>query len=304
MKKTARFLLVILLTALSLSGFSQELKCRVSVNATQLQSNNRRLFGLLETEISRFMNGRSWTGRNYSVEERIECSLFLNMSGESGNDFRGTLQIQVERPVFGATYKTLLLNYVYQLIEFSYIESETLEYNETTFTSNLASILAYYAWLIVGLDADTFSPMGGTPWFTKAEAVVANAQNAREKGWKAFDGSGNRNRYALVQNLLDSKYRGLRTFLYEYHRSGLDKLSQSVADGRASALESVMQLKDVHSSRPDSYMVWIQLLCDAKADEWVNLFSSLSEMEKQTTALMLKQMNPSNISKYDRLTKP
>ncbi len=304
MKKTARFLLVILLTALSLSGFSQELKCRVSVNATQLQSNNRRLFGLLETEISRFMNGRSWTGRNYSVEERIECSLFLNMSGESGNDFRGTLQIQVERPVFGATYKTLLLNYVDQLIEFSYIESETLEYNETTFTSNLASILAYYAWLIVGLDADTFSPMGGTPWFTKAEAVVANAQNAREKGWKAFDGSGNRNRYALVQNLLDSKYRGLRTFLYEYHRSGLDKLSQSVADGRASALESVMQLKDVHSSRPDSYMVWIQLLCDAKADEWVNLFSSLSEMEKQTTALMLKQMNPSNISKYDRLTKP
>ena len=304
MRKAARFLLVLLFTALSLSGFSQELKCRVSVNATQLQSNNRRLFGLLETEISRFMNGRSWTGRNYSVEERIECSLFLNMSGESGNDFRGTLQIQVERPVFGATYKTLLLNYVDQLIEFSYIESETLEYNETTFTSNLASILAYYAWLIVGLDADTFSPMGGTPWFTKAEAVVANAQNAREKGWKAFDGSGNRNRYALVQNLLDSKYRGLRTFLYEYHRSGLDKLSQSVADGRASALESVMQLKDVHSSRPDSYMVWIQLLCDAKADEWVNLFSSLSEMEKQTTALMLKQMNPSNISKYDRLTKP
>lgn len=304
MRKAARFLIVFMFTALSLSGFSQELKCRVSVNATQLQSNNRRLFGLLETEISRFMNGRSWTGRNYSVEERIECSLFLNMSGESGNDFRGTLQIQVERPVFGATYKTLLLNYVDQLIEFSYIESETLEYNETAFTSNLTSILAYYAWLIVGLDADTFSPMGGTPWFTKAEAVVANAQNAREKGWKAFDGSGNRNRYALIQNLLDSKYRGVRTFLYEYHRSGLDKLSQSVADGRASALESVMQLKDVHSSRPDSYMVWIQLLCDAKADEWVNLFSSLSEMEKQTTALMLKQMNPSNISKYDRLTKP
>jgi len=304
MKRFARIVLLLLLPLLSFSAIAQELKCRVSINTSQLQSNNRRLFGLLENEISRFMNGRSLTGQNYSVEERIECSLFLTLSGESGNDFRGMLQIQVERPVFGATYKTLLLNYIDQLVEFSYIESETLEYNETAFTSNLSSLLAYYAYLIIGLDADTFAPQGGTPWYTKAEAIVANAQNAREKGWKAFDGSGNRNRYALIQNLLDSKYRGVRAFLYDYHRLGLDKLSQSVTDGRAKALESVMLLKDVHASRPDSYMVWIQLLCDAKADEWIALFSKLSEMEKQTTALMLKQMNPSNITKYDRLTKP
>ena len=148
MKRFARIVLLLLLPLLSFSAIAQELKCRVSINTSQLQSNNRRLFGLLENEISRFMNGRSWTGQNYSVEERIECSLFLTLSGESGNDFRGMLQIQVERPVFGATYKTLLLNYIDQLVEFSYIESETLEYNETAFTSNLSSLLAYYASLI------------------------------------------------------------------------------------------------------------------------------------------------------------
>ena len=298
-----RCILIIFLTVYLFPVKAQELRCRVSMNTSQIQGSNRAVFNNLQAEISRFMNNRSWTGLSYEPEERIECSLFLTISDENNNTFRGTLQIQSERPVFGSSYKTVLLNYLDPLIEFSYVDNEVLEFNESSFTSNFTSLLAYYAYLIIGLDADSFSPMGGSLWFTKAEAVVSNAQNAKERGWKAFDGSGGRNRYTLVQNIMNNRYRDIRSFMYDYHRSGLDKLSQSVTEGRMKAMQSLSLLDKIYESRPDSYMVWIQLICDAKANEWANMFASLPESEKKNTVDLLKRLNPSNISLYESLFK-
>lgn len=305
LKKSSRiylFLLVVLLLTLSKPSYAQELRCNVQIVSEQVQGTNKKVFETLQQAIYEFMNNRNWTNNLYSNEERIECNMLFNIQDYVGSEFKGTLQVQSRRPVFNSSYTTVMLNYYDQNIQFSYVEFESLEFNETSFTSNLTSLLAYYAYIIIGLDYDSYALKGGSDFYKKAENIVNNAQNAREKGWKAFESTNNKNRYWLVQNLLDEKYSNVRTFLYKYHRTGLDRMAEKINEGRDEIAESLKLLQTVYRQRPDPYMHLMQVVFDAKNDEWVNVFSESFPEEKNRVVQLLKEIDPPNIPKYQKLT--
>ncbi len=286
---------------MGLSTYSQELNARVQISAQQLQGNtNRQVFSTLQKALFEFLNGRKWTNNVFSADERIECTFQINISQQVSSDrYKGTLQIQANRPVYGTNLNSVMLNYRDQDIEFEYVEHQSLEFNESTHTNNLMSIIAYWAYIIIGLDYDSFSPMGGTPFFTKAEAIVNNAQNAREKGWKSFEGQ--KNRYWIIQNLLDSKYGSVRNFYYTYHRHGLDKMMKSLPQGRTKVMEGLRMLQKVYREKPSPFMPILQITFDAKADEFINVFSEAPMNEKNMAYNILVEINPSNTNKYQRM---
>jgi len=279
----------------------QELKCNVQIVSEQIQGTNKKVFETLQSALYEFMNNRNWTNHIFSNEERIECNILINVQSYGAPDFSGTMQIQARRPVFGASYNTVLLNYLDQNIQFSYAEFEPLEFSETSFRSNLTSLMAYYAYLIIGLDYDSFAPKGGTEWLRKAETVVNNAQNAVEKGWKPFEASNNKNRYWLVQNLLDEKYSPVRDFIYKYHRLGLDKMSERPNEGRDEIAEALKLLQQVFRTKPDPYMHLMQVINDAKSDEWVNIFTESLPEEKTRVTKILKEIDAPNSNKYQKI---
>lgn len=283
--------------------YSQELKCNIQFVSEQVQGTNKKVFETLQQAAYEFVNNRSWTNNVFSSEEKIECNMLFNIQDYSGNDFKGTLQIQSRRPVFNSSYNTVLFNYLDQNIQFTYVEYESLEFNETSFTSNFTSILAYYIYIILGLDYDSYSYKGGTEYFRKAEAIVNNAQNTKEKGWKPFETSSNKNRYWLIQNILDEKYSPVREFLYKYHRLGLDRMSDKVNEGRDAIAESLKLLQQVYRQKPDAYMHLLTVINDAKHQEWIDIFKESFPEEKNRVVAILKEIDPSNISKYQQITR-
>ena len=279
---------------------AQELRCNISLNTQQVQGSNRSVTEALQTALHEFANTRVWTNNIFTTQERIECTMMLNITSFVGNEFTGTLSVQSRRPVFNSTFTTPMFNFVDNDLKFTYVEGQPLEFSDIAFTSNLTSIIAYYVYIIIGLDFDSFSPMGGTPFFQQAEAIVINAQQSSERGWRAHEGNY-RNRYWLVQNLLDSRYRGVREFTYRYHRLGLDRMSSRPNEARADISDYFRLLQDVHRRRPDQHMFLLQALFNAKSAEWVDIFSSGTPDEKTRVTRLLKEIDPPNIARYDRI---
>lgn len=299
--RNVRILLLWVCLAFPSMLLGQELKCNIQVVSEQIQGTNKKVFETLQTALYEFMNNRNWTNHIFSNEERIECNILINIQSYGAPDFSGTMQIQARRPVFGSSYNTVLLNYLDQNIQFSYAEFEPLEFSETSFKSNLTSLMAYYAYLIIGLDYESFALRGGTEYFRKAESIVNNAQNAVEKGWKPFEASNNKNRYWLIQNILDEKYSSVRDFIYKYHRLGLDKMSDRPNEGRDEISEDLKLLQQVFRTKPDPYMHLMQVINDAKSDEWVNLFTESVPEEKNRVVKILKEIDAPNTSKYQKI---
>jgi hypothetical protein len=283
---------------------AQELNCNVQVVSQQVQGTNKQVFITMQTALYEFLNTRAWTSNVFRTEERIECNILINITEQvSADEFRGTMQVQCRRPVYGSSYNTVLLNYMDNNIQFRYVEYQPLEFDENSFQSNLTSLLAFYAYYIIGLDYDSFSLLGGTEYFQKAEKIVDNAQGAAEKGWKAFDGKSNRNRYWLIKDVLDKNYEPVREFYYRYHRLGLDVMSTKPNDGRAEIAESLKLLQKVYRNKPDVYLLFLQLLFDAKSDEFVNVFSESFPDELNRVLAILSEIDPSNTQKYSKLKK-
>ncbi len=292
-------ILILLITSV-LSVDSQELRCNVQVITNQIQGTNKQKFTTLQRAIYEFMNGRSWTDHVFNSQERIEANIMINLTDEiSSDEFRGTIQIQSRRPVFNSSYNTVLFNYMDNNLHFRYTEHETLEFSENQHLSNLTSILAFYAYIIIGLDYDSFSINGGTEFFQKAETIVTNAQNASERGWKSFE--GNRNRYWLVSNLRDSKYAPIREFSYRYHRLGLDRMSERPAEARGEIAESLYLLQKIFREKPDPFMHLLQVVMDAKSDEMINVFSESNPDEARRVTALLREVDPANTPKYQRI---
>ncbi len=293
--------LVLLISATLSQAFSQELNARVQISAQQIQgSTNKEVFRTLQKSLFEFINNRQWTNNIYAPEERIECTFQINISElVSSDNYKGTMQIQANRPVFGTNLNTVLVNHRDVDIQFQYVEHDALEFNETTHGNNLTDIIAYWSYIILGMDYDSFSPKGGSEFFTKAETVVNNAQNAQEKGWKAFEGQ--KNRYWIIQNINDSKYSGIRDFMYQYHRLGLDKMGEKVTIGRSKIADSFKLLQKVYREKPNPYMPYLQLIFDAKADEFVNIFSEGPPDEINRVYNILTEINPANLSKYKKM---
>jgi Domain of unknown function (DUF4835) len=280
------------------TSVAQELNCQVQVLSSQIAGTDKRVFESMRTAIFEFMNTRKWTNETFKIEERIDCSILINITEKIGTDeFRGTLQIQARRPVYKTSYNTALLNFNDNDITFKYLESQPLEFVENTYTSNLTSILGFYAYYLIGLDYDSFSLNGGTPYLQKALAVVNNSQGSGYQGWKAFD--SNKNRYWLVNNMLDATFVSLRECMYNYHRKGLDVMAENKESGRAVILESLQELKKVHQVKPLSFS--LQVFFIAKADEIVNVFCGGFSDEKTRVVTMLNEIDPTNSNKYTKI---
>lgn len=281
----------------------QELKCNVQIVSQQIQGTNKQVFQTMQTAIYEFMNNTVWTNHVYNIDERIECNIMFNITEQlSADEFKGTLQIQSRRPVFNSNYNTVMLNYMDNNIHYRYVEFEPLEFDETKHLSNLTSILAYYAYIIIGLDYDSFSSMGGSPYYRKAENIVNNAQNAREAGWKSFETTDHKNRYWLINDIVDNKYSPIREFIYRYHRHGLDVMDEKVVEGRTVIAESLESLQKVYREKPDPFLHLLRLVLDAKADEFVNIFSASFVEEKNRVLTILNEIDPSNQPKYQKIS--
>ncbi|HNY58593.1 MAG TPA: DUF4835 family protein [Bacteroidales bacterium] len=300
--KTKLLVAALLMALAAGTAVSQELYCNVQVSAQKIQGSNREVFQNMQRDIYEFMNSMVWTDNIFSFSERIECNLLINLDEQlSADEFRGTIQIQLSRPVYNTTYESTVLNFVDNNFQFRYVEFQPLEFNPNSHTSNLVSVLAYYAYLLIGMDFDTYSQGGGTPYFQVAEKIVINAQNAPEQGWKPYDGSRNRNRYWLVKNILDSEYAGVRQFIYLYHLRGLDRMESDMTRARTEIYESLRRLQEVYRQRPDPFMYYMTVVLDAKADEIVNIFSQAFPEEKNRVVQVLTEIDPANETKYKKI---
>jgi hypothetical protein len=300
MKRTGFLLLLLLAVA---QAHSQELKCNIQVVSQQVQGTNKQVFQTLQNAMFEFMNNKVWTNHVFATEERIECTMMFNITEQlSADEFRGTLQVQARRPVFNTNYNTVMLNYMDNDIHFRYLEFEPLEFDLNSHISNLTSILAFYAYVILALDYDSFSFEGGSTYWQAAEKIVDNAQNAPEKGWKPFDNTSHRNRYWLVKDFIDKDYAPCREFIYRYHRLGLDTMDGKVVEGRAEIAASLELLQKVFRQKPDPFLQPMHIIFDAKADELVNVFSEGFVEEKSRAFQILNEIDQANASKYKAIT--
>ncbi len=279
---------------------AQDLNARVQVVSPRVQTTNKRIFQELETAMKDFLNGRKWTADDILPQERINCSFILNITTWDGsNTFSGELQVQSSRPVYNSTYSSTLLNILDKDIDFNYNEGQTIDFTDQNFQSNLASIMAFYAYVIVGMDYDSFSPLGGTPYFTAAQNVVINAQTSSYKGWKAFD--SNVNRYWLSENLNNKIYVPLRSLVYDYHRNGLDAMADNAGKGRKVIADLLPTLTNVDRTRVGSMLP--SVFFTAKSDELVSIFAKADGQQRVAAMNVLNQVDPSNGLKYQALQK-
>lgn len=294
----------IALSCCALSALANELRCTVTINSDQIQGSNKEMFNTLQQSIEEFVNNSKWTDLTFQEKERIECSMMLVVKSVSDNILKCEFTCQTRRPVFGTTYSTPLLNFQDRDFSFSYQEFDRLDFQTSTFTSNLTALVAYYCYLIIGYDMDSFSRLGGTPYFQMCENIVTAAQSAsldesEAKGWKAFD--SNRNRYALINNLMDEAFKPYRMFFYEYHRLGLDEMMNNVANARARIAAGLPVLKDASRARPATYVVTAFL--DTKNDELVNIFAGGTSEEKKKVYELLTDIDPTRQSIYDGINR-
>lgn len=282
----------------------QELRCTVTINSDQVPGSNKELFNTLKQSIEEYVNTMRWTNMTFQEKERIECSMLLVVKSVQDNVFTCEFTCQSRRPVFGSSYYTPLLNIKDNNFIFTYQEYDRLDYQQHTFTTNLTALLAYYSYLIIGHDMDSFSKLGGTPYFQSCESIVNSAQsasldNAEAEGWKAF--ASNRNRYALISNIMDEAFKKYRLFYYEYHRHGLDEMATNVANGRARIAKEIAVLKEVYNARPATYV--INTFLDAKNEELVNIFEQGTTDEKKQVYELLMDIDPTRQTTYNRISK-
>jgi len=294
-------LILFLFLSICVSTFSQELRCSVGVSSMEIEGTNKDVFITLQKAITEFMNNRRWTEMQFAVNERIECSINIIVSKQTTTEnFEARIQVQARRPVYGTSYNTTLLNFEDKEFSFIYREFEPLEFNENSFDSNLTAVLAYYAYLIIGLDSDSFSSFGGTPYFQKAENIVNMAQSTSESGWRAYSG---RNRYEIISNIMDERLRRYRDFYYQYYRLGLDEMAKNPANARARIAQSIIVLREVNNNKRSSMV--LQMFCETKKDELISIFSAsdVPDKEKKDVSALLIEIDPTNASKYEAITK-
>ena len=295
------FTLLILIVAVFFSSGSvvaQELNCQVSVLTPQLQETNKQIYETMQSQIREFMNSRKWTGDNFENNERIECSITLTINERVNTEnFKATLQVQSRRPVYKSSYNSPMINHQDQEFNFRYVQDQVLEFDENSIGTNLTAGLAYYAYIIIGLDYDSYSLEGGTPYFLKAQTIVSNAQQLNERGWKAFENQ--HNRFWLVENLLNAQFRPVRTCIYKYHRLGFDKMSTDIDGARSTVFEALKSLRSVYDTKPGSFLM--QFFFNAKSDEIVSLFKEGTPEEKTQVMQLLNLIDPGNIAKYNTI---
>ncbi len=287
---------ILSLLAVFFIGFAQaqELNCTVTVNADQVGGTNQQVFKTLQRSLTDFINKNDWTGQGYKNNERINCAMFINVSSYVSGNFTATLQVSASRPVYNSTYSTPILNLNDKEFEFTYNEFQNLTFNPAVFESNLISVITYYCFMIIGMDADTFALNGGTGYLETAQDVAGIAQTSGYKGWSGSD--GNSNRYFLVNDMLSSTYAPFREAVYKYNYEGMDIMNRDQKAGKEKIKEALMKLSEVHSVRPNSLMM--RVFFDAKADEVVSIFSGGPKIPITDLVDNLNRFSPINAAKW------
>lgn len=290
------------LMALYLPVSAQELVARVSINSSQVGSNvDRKVFQSLQNAMVTFLNNRKWSEEAYQQNEKINCNFLLTINEADNNVFKASLVVQAARPVFNSNYITPLINYHDRAITFRYVEFQPLEFNENRvsgsdgLSSNLTATLAFYVYVILGLDYNSFALRGGDPYFQKAQNIINNAPDGRDiVGWKAFDGQ--RNRYWLIENLTDSKYSMIHEAMYNYYRLGLDNMYENEGDARAAVLDAIGQFNTLNNDQQNSMIV--PFFFEGKSTEIVKIFRKAPPDEKQRVQEMMSRLDIENANLY------
>ena len=302
MRKIAFIVVLGLLSFALLPLSAQEINCTVTINTDQIEGTNKQVYATLKAGIEEYMNHNRWTNMTFAEHEKIECSMLIIVKTVSDNSYVCEMTLQSRRPVYGTTYTTPLLNFKDNTFNFTYQEYDRLDYQQNQFSTNLTAMLAFYCYLIIGHDLDSYQRLGGTPFFQICEEIVntcqtASMDNIEQKGWLAFD--SNRNRYALINNLLDEAFKKYRNYYYEYHRLGLDEMVNNVTNGRARIAEGLPVLREAYRARPATYV--INTFLDAKADELVDMFSKGTDKEKKAVYEILMDFDATRQNTYDKI---
>ncbi|MDP4289982.1 MAG: DUF4835 family protein [Bacteroidota bacterium] len=293
-----RLVLLLILLLQVVAGTAQEFNVQVQVIAPQIQGTDRRVFETLQKSLYEFVNDRKWSPYIVRPEERIEGSILITISEHPASDqFRGKINVILQRPVYKTTYNSSLLNYADNDFRFNYVESQPLDYSDNNYTSNITSVIAFYLNVFLGMDGDSFSSMGGTFFFQKAQDIVNAAQSSSDPGWKAFESQ--RNRYWMAENYLNPSYSVFREAIYKYHRLGLDVMADQIDQGRSAISESLDDLRRVYRERPGLFV--LQLFLGAKRDEIINIFSKASPADQTKAVNILREIDPANANKYQQI---
>jgi hypothetical protein len=289
-----RFILVLVLF-FTFSAQSQELSCNVIVNAQFTGNENFQIFKTLETQLKEFVNTTKWTDSEYDTQERIECGIFINITEYNNSDFfKASIQVQSSRPVYGSTYSTPIYNVNDKDFSFKYVEFQNLLFNKNQYESNLVSVLAFHIYMVLGLDADSFAPNGGDNYLKQAQTIVNYSQQENAKGWKLEDGL--QTRFALIDNLLSPTFKEYRSVIYDYHRNGLDIMSESPKKGKEAIALAIGEFEEMNRRRPNSFL--LRTFFDAKGDEIEQIFSDGPNVEITDLIATLNRVAPMYSSKW------
>lgn len=292
-----RNLLVVLIVLFGLLGNSQELNCKVVVNAQQTGNENFPIFKTLEKQLNEFINNTKWTKKVFKEQERINCNMFINITNYSGENFQATLQVQSSRPVYGSSLSTPIYNFNDKDFNFQYLEFQNLVYNQAQFESNLISVLAFHINMILAIDADSFEENGGDSYYNQAQTITNYSQQSTFRGWKLEDGL--QSRFVLVDNILSSTFKEYRSSIYRYHRNGLDIMSNDVKAGKEEIAATLTSLKAMNSRRPNSFL--LRTFFDAKADEIEQIFSSGPNVNISSLKETLTRIAPMHNNKWQNI---
>lgn len=282
---------------ISVLSVGQELNCTVTVVAQQTGNDNNQVFKTLERQLTEFINNTQWTDKKFKTQERIECSMVINVQNYNNDAFSATLQVQSSRPVYGSTYSTPVYTFNDKDFQFRYLEFQNLVFNSNQFESNLISTLAFHIYMILGMDADTFAPNGGNNYFRQAQTIVNYSAGNGGKGWKLEDGL--QSRFAMIDKLLSPTYKEFRSSMYSYHRDGLDLMYKDLKKGKEAVSASVSDLQKMHGRRPNSFLM--RVFFDSKANEVASIFSGGPSVSISKLVNALNKISPVNASKWQKI---
>jgi hypothetical protein len=292
-----RILSVFLFLSIVWQTKAQDLNCTVEVISNNVQATNRQIFDDLKNSITQFLNNRKWVEDKVSSNERIDCNFVIEITKFDIDQFKANLNIQSSRTAYGSDYNTKIFSTLENNVSFKYAQFQALDFQENNYTDDLTSILAFYTYIIIGQDFDTYSLYGGDPYYRKALAVREAAQN-RGQGWTSNYGQGNRNRYFLIDNILDPRFKPLRQAMYQYHLKGLDVMSKNPDKGREEIYQSLKLVKQVYDALPNAFI--LRLFFNAKTDELISIMSKGTTTQKNKSVELLSKMDPANRSRYEK----
>jgi hypothetical protein len=291
--------LVLSILLLSVVSFSiaQELNCQIKIDVQQVNQTNQQIFKTLERSLNDFVNKTQWTNKKYAASERINSSMIINVSEYDSDQFVATIQVQSSRPIYNSSFESPVFNFNDRQFKFIYQEFQPIVYNPNAFTTNLVAVVAYYVYVILGLDADTFSPRGGSDYYAQAQQIVNLSQSSGFLGWKEAD--GNRTRWRLLDNMLNNTYKEYRTVMYNYHRVGMDMMADDPRAAKSTIGKGMELFVALNNRRPNSFL--LQTFFDAKAEEIKSIFSGGPKINVVKLVETLNRVAPFHASKWEKI---